>query len=90
MYLQYEQGNIQQYISKDTVLYSFSKPKCDLAKKMAFMKNVLSPILRKNQKESGNSINQMPTPTAATVQTGATALSDFTRHNPLALSVAVR
>ena len=64
MYLLYEQGNIQQYISKDTVLYSFSKPKCDLAKKMAFMKNVLPPILRRNQKESGNSINQMPTPTA--------------------------
>ena len=91
MYLQYEQGNIQQYISKDTVLYSFSKPKCDLAKKMAFMKNVLPQILMRSQSESGNSINQMPTPTAAaTVQTGATALSDFTRHNPLALSVAVR
>ena len=92
MYLLYEQGNIQQYISKDTVLYSFSKPKCDLAKKMAFMKKVLPPILRRSQSESGNSINQMPTPTAATVQTGATALSDFsfTRHNPLALSVAVR
>ena len=36
MYLLYEQGNIQQYISKDTVLYSFSKPKCDLAKKWLF------------------------------------------------------
>ena len=56
---------------------------------MAFMKNVLPPILMRSQSESGNSINQMPTPTAATVQTGATALSDFTRHNPLALSVAV-
>ena len=56
---------------------------------MAFMKNVLPLILRRSQSESGNSINQMPTPTAATVQTGATALSDFTRHNPLALSVAV-
>ena len=89
MYLQYEQGNIQQYISKDTVLYLFTKPKCDLAKKMAFMKNVLPQILMRSQSESGNSINQMPTPTA-TVQTGATALSDFTRHNPLALSVAVR
>ena len=74
MYLLYEQGNIQQYISKDTVLYSFSKPKCDLAKKMAFMKKFLPQILKRNQKESGNSINQMPTPT---VQTGATALSDL-------------
>ena len=43
------------------------------------MKNVLPPILKRNRKESGNSINQMPTPTAAaaTVQTGATALSDL-------------
>ena len=56
---------------------------------MAFMKNVLPPILMRSQSESGNLINQMPPPTAATVQTGATALSDFTRHNPLALSVAV-
>ena len=41
------------------------------------MKNFLPLILRRSRNESGNSINQMPTPTAATVQTGATALSDL-------------
>ena len=38
------------------------------------MKNFLPLILMRSQIESGNSTNQMPTPTAATsVQTGATA-----------------